>query len=214
MLGAILGAITGIPALITAGENLYSAIAGKPVSQPGEATSLGTDVQTLPPDQQAQWAAAMQSQLEMYRAQSDRLKTEEGEVTADVLKALPPDAAKEVALLRMTTRPLVVRWMAHALLLPLYAMLVDFATALINVPLKALGSEAMPLLGASMMKDGSVYAALYGQVTTPAAAIVISYMLLREIGKATGQGDGGGIGQAAGGLLNAVAGIIGKARGK
>lgn len=208
----LLGAASAVPDLLDAARRAYEAVTGAATPPTTTADQLGAAVNALPADQAARWAQLVQADLDRYRAETDRLAGDQGAVTADVLATLPPAAAAEVAVLRMTTRPRVVLRMAHVLLLPVYLIAIDGAALIVNAVLAALGltTRIAPIAG-QMFAQGSVYADLYGQATGPAAAVVITYMLAREVGKLAGGGDAGG---AIDGVVAAVGKIAGLVRRK
>lgn len=201
-LGAIISAISGVADLVDAGKRVYEEVTGQP-SAAASAEDLGREVATLPPDQGQVWLQRMQAEVEQYKAQSARIANEQGEVTADILRALPPAAAAKVALLRMTTRPVMVRRMGHLLLMPLYLMAIDGLIMLVNI----FTGSSYALVAGQMFAEGSIYKGLYAEAVGWAAAIVMTYMLAREVGKAMAKGGEpdlagavGKIGQAMGGL--------------
>lgn len=123
--------------------------------------------------------------IELYRAKTERLVTEQGRVDAETLAALPPEAAAQIALLRMTTRPKVVLRMSHVILLPIYVIGVDGALALFNIISRAAGSTVqLDMLGAQFFTAGSLYVDLYTWAAPTAASVIATYMGLREAGKA------------------------------
>lgn len=145
----------------------------------------------------------------LYRAETERLQAEQGAVDADTLAALPPAAAAKVALLRMTTRPRVVLRLSHVILLPIYVIAIDGALALANILSRAFGAGVeFEMLGATFFTAGSLYLELYTWAAPTAASVILGYMGLREVGKATGSGDHplAKVAGLAGGLLRRVKG--------
>ena len=64
------------------------------------------------------------------------------------------------------------------------------------------GVDSIPLLADTFLADGSLYLKLYETAALPAAAVVMTYMTLREVGKA------GGPKQAAGNTVSSAVGAI------
>ena len=89
MLGAIIGAITGIPALFDAGKAIFNEISGKP-STAASPSELSYEVQALPADQQKAWADAMNAKIELYKAESARIQNEQQANAAKLAAALAP----------------------------------------------------------------------------------------------------------------------------
>lgn len=202
--------------LFDEGKKVYEAVTGAP-SAAATVEELGAEVAAMPADQQAAFADAMSAKLKMYQAETDRLRVQSGEVTAEILGALPPEAAAEVAHYRMTTRPWTVRQMVQVIKLPFWILCVDGVLALINsvttwlFALAAAEREAPQLayLAATFFSADNVYLSMYAAAVKPAAAIVLGYMTLREVGKARGQGDGPSVSD----LVGKVKGFVDKIRG-
>lgn len=189
VIAGVIGAVSAVADLFSAGKRVYEQVTGKPstASTPAE---LQTAIEAAPPDQQAAWIAAMQVEIESYRAQNERLANEQGEVTPELLHALPPETAAEVAYLRMTTRPRVVLRMSHVMLVPAYVLAIDAFTILLNGVAAWFGSEkTLPLLGPALFGERSVYRYLFDSAVWPATTIVLAYILLREVSKRTGKGE-------------------------
>jgi hypothetical protein len=221
MFGAILSAITGIPALIDAGAALYNSIAGKPTTAK-TAEALVADVQTLPADQQKAWADGMNAKLEQYKAESARIHNEQGDVTADILRVLDPKAAAEVAIQRMTTRPKIVMRMGHVILLPIYVICLDATLMFLNGLYRMWSSQRnwapFDLFAEKLFGEGSLYAAMYNLAAPTAAFVVITYIGAKTVetvknGASAGDGIGGTLGKAVAAIGDIVGAVKG-ARGK
>ncbi len=207
VIAGVIGAVSAVTDLFAAGKRVYEQVTGSP-STAATPVELQAAVEAMPADQQAAWLLVMRTEIEAYRAETDRLANEQGEVTPDLLRALTPEAAAEVAFLRMTTRPRVVLRMSHVMLVPVYVLAIDAVLILVNGMAAWGGSErVMPLLGPALFGERSVYRYLFDAAVWPATTIVLGYMLLREVGKRTGKGeDQAGIDLVAQ-LGNAVASI-------
>lgn len=213
----ILDGVRLFSGLFDEGKAIVEQVTGEAPAAPIETPAdLEREVAAMTPDQQAAFVEAMKPRLEFYRAQTDRLRVQGGEISAEILETLPDAARAEVTILRMTTRPWAVRQMVQVIKLPLYLVGIDVAIALVNA-LTAFGFElfqaarpapAMDLLGATFFSAESVYYMLYERVVVPATSIVLGYMTLREVGKARDTGAG-----ALAGLVDKAKGLIGKIRG-
>lgn len=213
----ILGLVSGATELFGAGKRVYEEVTGAP-STAAKPADLEAELAGLAPEQQAAWAARMETEIARYRAETERLEIEQGEVSADMLRALGPKAAADLARLRMTTRPLIVRRMAHVLLIPAYVIALDGATILANNVLAAFGSTVeFRLLALALFASGSVYKELLTWAMPSAVAIVTAYMGLRSRekvkGAATGAAGGPGLGGAVGQAIEAAGGVLDRVKG-
>ncbi|WP_341893738.1 hypothetical protein [Ferrovibrio terrae] len=214
MLGAIFSAITGIPALIQAGTDLYETIAGKPTTAT-TAEQLRVDVESLPPEKQQAFADAMRQRIEEYRAETERLRNEQGDVDAATLATLPPDARVKVAISRMTTRPWTVRMFVYFLLTPAFAIWADGAMVMTQNLLllcnALFGSNFQwsPQLLLEKFIINENYREVYVSATPWLLAAVLTYMTLRSGEK--NPAAGGGITGAISGLISAIGSIKGAA---
>jgi hypothetical protein len=75
----------------------------------------------------------MQQQVDLFKAQNERLATEIGIVDENITAKVTTDAASKIALMRMTTRPWAVRMMVHYVFFPFYLIIADIVQELINV---------------------------------------------------------------------------------
>ena len=184
-LPAIFSAISGVTTLFSEGQKVYNDITGNPA--PSDQNGLQDAVNAMTPDQQNQWAEAMAEKIRMYEAETDRLKVQGGTIDAETLSQFSQEARDKIGLLRMTTRPKVVLRMSHVMLLPVYVMAFDGIGVYANSIL-ALCDQVyrVPMLAGTFFQPGSLYVELYGYAAPSATAIVISYITLREIGKAGG----------------------------
>ncbi|WP_417625369.1 hypothetical protein [Paremcibacter congregatus] len=156
--------------------------------------------------------------LQMYQAENERLEIEGGRVDAETLSALTPESASEVSIMRMTTRPWVVRQLTRAMVWPVMSVFaVDILIAVINTFSAGIwavfGDAPAPvqfdLVAGKFFGDpDSVYVQMYSQIVEYSAYIVITYMTLREAGKAGGpkQVVAGTVGKIASGIKAAFSG--------
>lgn len=151
--------------------------------------------------------------IAIYQAENERLEIEGGRVDGETLAALPPEAAAEVAIQRMTTRPWVVRQLTRAMVWPLMAIFgVNIVLAVLNTLIAGIwavaGTTASPIqfdlvAGKFFADPNGIYVQMYSKTVEYGAYIVITYMTLREAGKA------GGPTKAVGG---AISGLVGGVR--
>lgn len=194
LLAGIFTAISGVTELFNAGKQVYNDVTGN--SAPDTPSALQSAVESLPPEQQQAFAEKMSKEIEMYQARTERLEVQGGRVDAETLSALSREAASEVAIMRMTTRPWVVRQLTRAMVWPVMAIFaVDILLAVSNTMAAgfwvAFGDAAAPVqfdlvAGKFFGDNGSVYVQMYSQIVEYSAYIVITYMTLREAGKAGG----------------------------
>ena len=223
MIAGIIGAISLASELFSEGKKAVEIITGAP-SQAATPAGLQSEVEAMPPEQQAQWAKAMEQKIAMYKARNERLANEQGSVDAATLNAIPPEARAEVALMRMTTRPWAVRWCVRSLAWPpLAALTIDGILVLANLLARAFGWTArhsviadgkivgetvvplqFDLMASALLADGSGFMTLYSWFAPTAASIVITYMTLREVGKARGHSDGPSVSELAGRVKNLI----------
>lgn len=187
-LPAIFSAISGIADLVSGGKQVYDEITGK--SAPDDPAGLRAAVEDMTPEQQAQWAEAMTGKIEMYRAQTERLEVQGGRINSETLAMFSQKVRDYIGKMRMVTRPLVVRRMTHVILLPVYVVTFDIFATLANWGIVVWSTSEVPhqipLLAEKFFGPDTIYVQLYTPTITPAAAIVITYMTLREVGKAGG----------------------------
>ena len=201
---AILSAISGVTELVDQGKQVYEQITGK--TPPEDQDGLASAVQDMTPEQQEQWAAVMRGRIEQYEAETERLKVQGGTVDADTLAQFSQPVRDYIGKMRMVTRPLVVRRMSHVMLLPLYTTGFDMVATVVNsvaAQLQDTDPFTLPKLTPILYGENTLYEQLLSNLSTPAAAIVISYMTLREVGKA------GGPQAVAGKAMTSVKKIIG-----
>jgi hypothetical protein len=205
----IFQAISSSVDLFNEGKKVFEDITGRP-STATKPVDLQAEVASLPVDQVASWSVAMDKRREQYIAETGRLTSEQGELTAEILTAMGPEAAKEVAIMRMTTRPKVVLQMRHVVMLPVYIFCIDAGFMMINNAMKVVGlTGRFDLLADVLFMEGSIYFQLYSWAAPTAASVIIAYMTLKsgEQGQANAGQATGGIGSAINGLVTATRGI-------
>lgn len=206
-LPAIFTTVSKVSDLFSKGKDVVEKITGKE-SQASGPDELKEEVEALTPEQQAQWAQAMQQKIELYREENNRLDIEIGRITPEIHSKLTPEAANKIAILRQTTRPWAVRMMVHYVLFPFYLVVFDaLQLAIIHwfgIDEGRMFKSFNYVFGALTFKDidQSLLDKITSVVTEPqpltlaakmymesiawVVSIIISYMGLREIGKARG----------------------------
>ena len=163
----------------------------------------------------------MAKQVDLYAKQNERLATEIGLVDQNITGKLTPEAANEIAYLRMTTRPWTVRWMVHYVLFPFYLVVIDliqhllltwlpfihswfgiepfnvfeYVFGVMKLPDNADAGTIQKLI--DLFKESGGATTFAGELYTDSipwvVSIILGYMGLREIGKARDtQSEGGG----------------------
>lgn len=206
---AIIAAISGIASLVKTGADVVETVTGERPEETEEGLAAAREAMT--PEQRERFDATMAERIEMYEAETERLAVQGGRLNAETLEQFSQPARDEIGLLRMTTRPKVTLKMAHVLLLPIYVVVFDMAATLLNWFLSAIGKAAyaVPLLADKFLESGTLYMQLYDAAAYPAAGVVMTYMTLREMGKAGGPKQAAkGIGQQIGGSIKSVLDLV------
>lgn len=200
-LPAIFAAIESATDLFDLGKDVVTEITGDDagVQTP---TDLRERVAQLAPEDQARFVTRMKSELAFYQAVTGRLTGQGGKVDAVTLKAIPERVRGRIAYLRMTTRPWAVRWMVLAVVFPPLALVcLNIALSVYNVWITAFEAAKQPV---ALIDMGTVLNSLYAQMVGWASAVIMTYMGMREIGKATGQNDGVKVSDVVGSLSGLV----------
>ena len=206
-LPTIFTAISKASDLFSKGKEAVEKITGK-TSEASNPDELKDEVESLTPQQQAQWAQTMQQKIDLYRAETDRLDIEIGRITPELQAKLTPDDAGKIAIMRQTTRPWAVRMMVHYVLFPFYLVLFDSVQLAIihwfGISEERVFKAFNYVFGALTIKDVdqsvldkvstlftepqnlTLAAQMYMDSIAWVVSVIISYMGLREIGKAKG----------------------------
>lgn len=208
---AIFSAISGASELFDKGKQVYEQVTGKP-SAATTPDALQAEVTALPVDVAGKWAEVMAARVKEFEAGTDRIKNEQGAVDAETLNALPPEDRIKVALLRMTTRPWIVRKAMHVILLPVYITMCDLIFMTINGIYRFSTHDRQfapfDLFAEKIFDPTSVYFAMYQWAASTCALIVVNYMTARTIEKIKGIGekdDAGGIAAPLDKITSAIA---------
>ena len=186
-LPAIFAAIKGATEVFDLGKKVAEEIKGVPI---GAKTSEGLieEVESLTPEQKTGFVERMRGELALYEAMSARLSQQGGQIDASTLEAIPAVQRGEIAHMRMTTRPWAVRWMVIAMVFP------PLATVAANLLISGYNvlNDAFSLSTQSIshINFGDVLNELYLSMVGWAAGVIMTYMGMREVGKAVGQRDG------------------------
>ncbi|WP_419797388.1 MAG: hypothetical protein ACNI26_13865 [Terasakiella sp.] len=203
-LPAIFAAMKGAADLFDVGKQVVEEIKGEAVEarSPDE---LREEVDKLSEPERAQFMERMKSELAFYETISNRLMMQGGQLDAEVLNAIPPRARAQVALIRMTTRPWAVRWMVIAVVFPPLAIVgLNSLIAAYNVINAAFGT---PSAMVSLIEMGDVLNSLYEQMVGWAAAVIMTYMGMREVGKAVERKDSVSVNDITGSLSRFVGNV-------
>jgi hypothetical protein len=181
----------------------------------------------------------MQHELDMYKAQNERLAIEIGLIDSNITSKLTAKDAGKIAVMRQTTRPWAVRMMVHYVFFPFYLIIVDITQEIIKKWLLFWTEKIEPVktfdyvFGTinpaslskvdpgvldkvlSMFKDKphTLAGDMYIESIPWVVGIIVSYMGLREIGKTKGTSGDESTGSAAQSQTSPI-NIIGKAVGK
>ena len=214
-LPTIFSAVGKITDLFKKGRETVQEVTGN-VSQASTPEELQTEVTAMTPDQQNRWAEVMAKQVDLYARQNERLAIEIGLVDQNITGKLTPEAAGEIAYLRMTTRPWTVRWMVHYVLFPFYLVVIDliqhllitwlpflhswlgiepfnsfeYVFGVMQLPDNADAGTIQKLI--DLFKESGGATTFAGELYTDSipwvVSIILGYMGLREIGKARDAG--------------------------
>ncbi len=209
-LPAIFSAISSATELFGVGKQVVEEIKGEPsgATSPNE---LRNEVENLTPEQQEAFTSRMQSEISFYNAITQRLEQQGGRINADTLNAIPERQRGAIAKMRMTTRPWAVRWMVIAVVFPPLATVATNLLLSIYNALDAAFAEH-PNQIALIALDG-VLNDLYTNMIGWAAGVIMTYMGMREVGKAVGQKDSVSVSDitgSVGGFVSSVKNIFGK----
>ncbi len=201
----LLAVLSAIPALFDGGKKIYEEVTGKP-SAAATPEAFKDEIDALPLEQSAKIIERIEAETAQYKAETDRLRVEEGELSPEILKVLPPSAAARIATLRMETRPLLVRRFSHVILLPIYVTTYDAVAMFINgIWRYATGNPLIDLFAEKIFGEGSIYVTMYTWAAPTAASIVIAYMGLRTKEKNANNGKT----DTLTGIIGAVKGVVG-----
>lgn len=217
--------ISKIKELFNSGKKLMTDIKGEP-SSASSPEQLREEFDALPIEKQQGWIDQMAAATNQYEAETERLKAQE-EISKEIAEKVDVETASEIAYQRQTTRPWTVKKMVHLMLFPFYLIVIDVFQHLIKNWLLFWLDTVQPFEsfvyvfgakdGGLMDKVGNLIGPMpktlagqmYIEAIAWAAAIIISYMGLREIGKAKGTDKSDGIMSKAAGAIKKT-GLFGK----
>lgn len=182
-LPAIFSAIRGATELFDVGKEVVDEIRGKP-TKAMDVKALEQEVEALPVEQQKMFVEKMKSELVFYQAISQRLDQQGGVVNAETLSVLAPAVRSHIAKIRMTTRPWAVRWMVIAVVFPPIATVgLNMGVSVYNIMAQAWWPQMEQM---SLLDPGQMLNELYLSMVGWASGVIMTYMGMREIGKARG----------------------------
>jgi hypothetical protein len=185
-LPAIFAAIKGARDIFDLGKKVVEDVTGEAVDV-RSSDQLRQHIESLPEEQQQAFVDQMQAELKAYDAVSNRLMQQGGRLDPETLTALSAEKRGKIAFLRMTTRPWAVRWMVVAVVFPpLVSVFSNLAIALFNILNDAFhwGHDAL-----GFIEFKGVLNDLYLSMVGWASGVIMTYMGMREIGKAVGHDD-------------------------
>ena len=94
---SIISAVSKVSDLFSSGKEAVKKVTGSD-SIASTSTELQDEIQSLPKEQQAQWAQIMQQKVELYQAENQRLDIEIGRIDSNITSKLTPEAASKIAL--------------------------------------------------------------------------------------------------------------------
>jgi len=208
----LLALLTQAPALFSAGIDLFNTITGREDKTIQTPEQLVQSVESLPPEQRTQWHSEMAEKIKMYEAQTSRLQNEQGDVTPEMMAMLDHETRKDLAEYRMMTRPWAVRHALRFIIIPPYIVITNdffviWAEAIAR--LKGKSKLDLPIMSKTLFAPDSQFFTVYAELISACLWIVLSYMMLREIGKAS---NGEGAFGAMTNLLGKLPGLFGRGK--
>ncbi len=203
--------------LFSSGKELMDDIKGEPgtAETPEE---LREEFDALSEENQQAWIDQMAAATNQYEAETERLRAQE-EISPELAEKVDVETASEIAYQRQTTRPWTVKKMVHLMLFPFYLIALDVFQNLLKNWLLFWTEAVQPFESFTYVfgsKDGGLMdkvgnligpmpktlaGQMYIEAIAWAAAIIISYMGLREIGKAQNKEKGDGLISKAAGAI-------------
>ena len=171
---------------------------------------LKDEIIALPLEQQTNFIDQMKQHIDKYEAQTERIKATE-ELAPQIAAKVDEETASKIAYQRQTTRPWCVRMMVHLMLFPFYLIILDVVQHVAISWLLFWTDKIKPFesfIYVFGLKDGGLMDKLgnmigpmpktlagqmYMEALMYAAAIIVSFMGLREIGKSRDKEKGDGI---------------------
>ena len=94
-LPAIFTTVSKVSDLFLKGKEVVEKVTGKP-SEASTPDELKEEIESLPPEQQAKWAHAMQQKIELYKVENERLDIEIGRITPELQSKVTAEAASKI----------------------------------------------------------------------------------------------------------------------
>lgn len=221
--------ISKVKELFNSGKELMTDIKGQS-STASTSEELREEFDALSETDKQGWIDQMAAATNQYEAETDRLRAQE-EVSMEITEKVDTETASDIAYQRQTTRPWTVKKMVHLMLFPFYLIAIDVFQHIVKNWLLYWTDKVQPFEsfiyvfgskdGGLMDKLGNLIGPMpktlagqmYIEAIAWAAAIVISYMTLREIGKSRGTDKTDGIMSKAANVIKKT-GFLGKIFGK
>lgn len=234
LLPTIFSTIGKVSDMFDSGKEQVEKVTGKP-SEASTPEELQDEIHALPQAQQVQWAQVMSQKIELYKEQNNRLDIEIGRITPELTAKLTPEAANKIAIQRQTTRPWIVRKMAHFTMIPAYLIALDVVQGIVATwfvgpatgePFQTYlafnsvfgvyetGGGIVDTMSSILGQPKTLFAKMYVEALPWTSGIIVSYMGLREIGKVKGQTDhpnspnDNGASMGMGAMVSSVGGAI------
>jgi len=165
LLPTLLGALSAAPKVFEAGKAIVETVTGKAVPETATPKDLIEHIKTLPPEQAEAIVDGMKANIDLYRAETDRIKIEGGEITAEILTAIPEKQRARVAILRMTTRPWLARYAMRIIAAPVLVAFGDYTLMWLNGIYRVASQQRdfvpFDLFAEKMFAEGSSYVTAY-----------------------------------------------------
>ena len=183
---AIFSAIGSAIGLVKKSKDVIDNITGKDndIKSSGDVEKA---YELLTPSGQQAFIDKMSKEIDMYNAQTNRLKNEQGTITPGLQAKLSPEDAGKIAKMRMMTRPWVVRKMTHYILFPAYLAFFDVIQLVLFSWLALPKERAFMAFDYCFGKLGDSHKTLFGEMYMYSlgfiTSIILTYFTLREVGK-------------------------------
>lgn len=185
----LLAKMAADPEAAAIGQGVYTEMMGHPPEG-----DLSAAVEAMDADEQAEFLRTAGAEVSGYTMATASMVADQGRIDKETLSALSKEDRSRVALLRMTTRPLIVRWLVLGLMSPFIVVALDVFFAAGNVIFVAFGnpfgwnSPYGFLISEQMFKNEGLID-FYKYFAGWSTVIITSYFGLRQWGKAQGHTD-------------------------
>lgn len=209
-LPTLLGIFSAAPKVFEAGKAIVAEVTGQPVPEAVTPKELIEQIKTLPPEQAQAIVDAARANIDMVKAENERLKIEGGEMTAELLVAIPEKKRAEIAVLRVTTRPWMARYAMRVIAAPIIVAAGDYSLMWLNGIYRVFTQQRdfvpFDLFAEKIMAPDSAYVTAYLMAAPTCVTIVLAFISVRELQK-TGHPAEGLAGKVTG-AIDAVKGLL------